>query len=612
VIAAVSVFLLFNMRSPWRARARVFMGNAGSAFLGYLIAWVCFRLTQNPGHPVTPVLAPFFVAPLIIDCLVLIFRRLREGRSPFAAGRDHMHHFMLDAGLTPTQIAISLSLVSAALGLGAALALRSNRVPDGILLLVFMLLTAGYYWLSSDRARIVAVFGVLQRALAFTRRRPDRQGTAGARRHEDGTMDEQSQDRIAVIGLGYVGLPLAVEFARKYDTVGFDIAAGRIEELRAGRDSTLEVEPERLAASPRLRFSASVEDIAGCNVFIVTVPTPIDAAKRPDLGPLVRASQSVGGVLKRGDLVVYESTVYPGCTEEVCVPLLEKHSGLRFNRDFFVGYSPERINPGDKEHRLTTIRKVTSGSTPEAAARVDALYASIIDAGTHRASSVRVAEAAKVIENTQRDLNIALVNELAVLFGKLGIDTVEVLEAAGTKWNFLPFRPGLVGGHCISVDPYYLTHKAQEIGHHADVILAGRRINDSMGEHVASEVIRLMARHRLNPVGARILVLGLAFKENCPDLRNTRVIDIVSVLRQYHAEVDVFDPWVDAGEAEHEYGLRPIAAPEAGRYDAAIVAVAHRQFLELGSEGIRALLRPGGVLYDVKAALPRAGVDGRL
>jgi UDP-N-acetyl-D-glucosamine/UDP-N-acetyl-D-galactosamine dehydrogenase len=425
-------------------------------------------------------------------------------------------------------------------------------------------------------------------------------------------MHDLQQTKLAIIGMGYVGLPLAVEFARHYDTVGFDIDPRRIAELRAGRDSTLEVESEELARATRLRYTDRIDELRACNVYIVTVPTPVDSAKRPDLALLRRASEMIGGVLKAGDVVVYESTVYPGCTEEVCVPLLEQHSGLRFNRDFFAGYSPERINPGDKLHRVTTICKVTSGSTPDSADYVDRLYASIITAGTHRASSIRVAEAAKVIENTQRDLNIALVNELAVLFGKLGIDTLEVLEAAGTKWNFLPFRPGLVGGHCIGVDPYYLTHKAQEIGHHSDVILAGRRINDSMGEHVASEVIKLMARHRLNPVGARVLVLGLAFKENCPDLRNTRVVDIVSVLRGYHAQVDVHDPWVDAAEAAHEYGLHPIVEPAAGAYDAVVIAVAHRQFVQLGAAGVRRLAKPGGVVYDVKGVLPRDGVDGRL
>lgn len=425
-------------------------------------------------------------------------------------------------------------------------------------------------------------------------------------------MQQLENTRVAIVGLGYVGLPLAVEFGRRYDTVGFDIRAARVDELRAGHDHTLEVDAAELAAATRLRFSAELEGIRGCNVYIVTVPTPIDAAKRPDLTPLVKASESLGQVLERGDIVVYESTVYPGCTEEVCIPILERVSGLVFNRDFFAGYSPERINPGDKEHRVTSILKVTSGSTPEVADFVDRLYGSIITAGTHKASCIKVAEAAKVIENTQRDLNIALVNDLAKLFNTLGIDTLEVLEAAGTKWNFLPFRPGLVGGHCISVDPYYLTHKAQEVGHHPDVILAGRRTNDSMGEYIAGAVIRLMVRKGINPVRARVLVLGLAFKENCPDLRNTRVVDIVEGLRSYSAEVDVFDPWVDATEARHEYGLDLIDAPSPASYDAIVVAVGHRQFKELGSTGIRAFGKPSSVLYDVKYVLPRESVDGRL
>lgn len=425
-------------------------------------------------------------------------------------------------------------------------------------------------------------------------------------------MRQLDQARIAIVGLGYVGLPLAVEFGKHYPTTGFDINAARVEELRDGRDSTLEVDAAELAEAGRLGFSSELADLAGCNVFIVTVPTPIDQARRPDLTPLVRASEMLGKVLKAGDIVVYESTVYPGCTEEVCVPILERISGLTFNQDFFAGYSPERINPGDKQHRVTTILKVTSGSTPEVAEFVDRLYGSIITAGTHRASSIKVAEAAKVIENTQRDLNIALVNDLAILFNKLGIDTLEVLQAAGTKWNFLPFRPGLVGGHCIGVDPYYLTHKAQEVGHHPDVILAGRRTNDSMGPYVANEVIRLMVRKAINPVRAKILILGLTFKENCPDLRNTRVVDIVDALKGYNAEVDVFDPWVNASEAEHEYGIRPVAEPAAGDYDAVIIAVAHHQFLSLGEAGIRAFGRPGAVLYDVKYVLPRDAVDGRL
>jgi UDP-N-acetyl-D-galactosamine dehydrogenase len=425
-------------------------------------------------------------------------------------------------------------------------------------------------------------------------------------------MQTLEDSRIAIIGLGYVGLPLAVEFGKRYPTLGFDINASRIEELQAGRDSTLEASAAELAAATQLSFSTHLEDLRACNVYIVTVPTPIDTAKRPDLMPLVRASQTLGQVLKPGDVVVYESTVYPGCTEEVCVPLLASGSGLAFNREFFAGYSPERINPGDKQHRVTNILKVTSGSTPEAADFVNRLYGSIITAGTHQTSCIKVAEAAKVIENTQRDLNIALVNDLAILFNKLGIDTLEVLQAAGTKWNFLPFRPGLVGGHCISVDPYYLTHKAQEVGHHPDVILAGRRTNDGMGTYIASEVIRLMVCKAINPVGARVLLLGLAFKENCPDLRNTRVIDIVRALRAYSVQVDVHDPWVSASEAEHEYGLALIERPGPGDYDAIIVAVGHKQFVALGAEGVRAFCKPASVIYDVKYVLPRDAVDGRL
>jgi UDP-N-acetyl-D-galactosamine dehydrogenase len=418
--------------------------------------------------------------------------------------------------------------------------------------------------------------------------------------------------RIGIVGLGYVGLPLAVEFGKRYATLGFDINSGRIDELRRGHDVTLEVDGDELVASRRLRFSSGTEDLAECDVYIVTVPTPIDDARRPDLTPLIRASETLGKVLKRGDIVVYESTVYPGCTEEVCVPILEKVSGLVFNEDFFAGYSPERINPGDKTHRVTGILKVTSGSTPATADFVDALYRSVITAGTHRASSLKVAEAAKVIENTQRDLNIALVNDLAILFNKLGIDTLEVLEAAGTKWNFLPFRPGLVGGHCISVDPYYLTHKAQQVGHHPDVILAGRRTNDGMGTYIASEVVRLMVRKGINPVRARVLILGLAFKENCPDLRNTRVVDIIGALDAYGVGVDVHDPWVRASEAEHEYGITPMADPAHAAYDAVVVAVGHREFVSLGAAGIRAFGKPESVVYDVKYVLPRDAVDGRL
>lgn len=426
------------------------------------------------------------------------------------------------------------------------------------------------------------------------------------------SLPDPAHTCIALVGLGYVGLPLAVEFGKRHDTIGFDINAARVRELQAGRDSTLEVEPADLAAAGRLRFTSELEDVRHCHVYIVTVPTPIDSARRPDLTPLVRASESLGKVLKRGDVVVYESTVYPGCTEEVCVPILERVSGLKFNEDFFAGYSPERINPGDKQHRVTTIRKVTSGSTPEVAEFVDRLYGGIITAGTHKASSIKVAEAAKVIENTQRDLNIALVNDLAMLFNKLGIDTLEVLEAAGTKWNFLPFRPGLVGGHCISVDPYYLTHKAQEVGHHPDVILAGRRTNDGMGAYVANEVIRLMVRKGINPVGARILVLGLAFKENCPDLRNTRVVDIVASLTAYNAKVDVHDPWIDVSEARDEYAISPIATPSPGTYDAIVIAVAHGEFVEMGGATIRAFGKSNAVIYDVKGIFPRSMVDARL
>ncbi|MFO1378546.1 MAG: Vi polysaccharide biosynthesis UDP-N-acetylglucosamine C-6 dehydrogenase TviB [Steroidobacteraceae bacterium] len=418
--------------------------------------------------------------------------------------------------------------------------------------------------------------------------------------------------RIGVIGLGYVGLPLAVEFGRQHETLGFDISARRIAELKSGRDETLEVEPAELAAAGKLRYSSNPADLRRCTFFIVTVPTPIDPYKRPDLTPLVRASETIGKVLKKGDIVVYESTVYPGCTEEVCVPVLEKASGLRFNRDFFAGYSPERINPGDKQHRLTTIRKVTSGSTPEVAEIVDRLYGSIVTAGTHRASSIRVAEAAKVIENTQRDVNIALINELAMIFKRIGIDTEEVLEAAGSKWNFLPFRPGLVGGHCIGVDPYYLTHKAQELGYHPEMILAGRRINDNMGNYVADEVVRLMTLKGIRVNRSRVLVLGMTFKENCPDVRNTRVVDVVHELRRYGARVDVLDPWVDGDVAEHEYGIRPVKSARRGAYDAVVAAVAHRQFRELGAAGARRYGRPRHVLYDIKYVFGRNEVDGRL
>ena len=419
--------------------------------------------------------------------------------------------------------------------------------------------------------------------------------------------------RIAIIGLGYVGLPLAVEFGKKYPVTGFDIKQPRIDELKAGRDSTRETEPAELAAASHLSFTADPGQLRSCNVFIVTVPTPVDNAQRPDLTPLIKASETVGKVMPKGAIVIYESTVYPGATEEVCVPLLEKHSGLTFNRDFYCGYSPERINPGDKQHRLPSIKKVTSGSTPEIADFVDTLYRSIITAGTHKASSIKVAEAAKVIENTQRDLNIALMNELSLIFHRLGIDTLEVLEAAGSKWNFLPFRPGLVGGHCIGVDPYYLTHKAQEIGYHPEVILAGRRINDSMAGYVADEVIKLMTRRKMQVVDARILVLGLTFKEGCPDLRNTKVIDIVRELTSYHARVDIYDPWIDIAEAEHEYLVTPLKdKPHANTYDAIILAVAHPEFLQMGSAGIHAFGKAGHVLYDVKSMLGKAESDGRL
>jgi UDP-N-acetyl-D-glucosamine/UDP-N-acetyl-D-galactosamine dehydrogenase len=418
--------------------------------------------------------------------------------------------------------------------------------------------------------------------------------------------------RIAVIGLGYVGLPLAVAFGRRHPTIGFDIDAARVSELRRHHDHTHEVDAEALREAAHLQCTDDASALDACNVFIVTVPTPIDAYKRPDLRPLEAASRTVGKALSRGDVVVYESTVYPGATEEVCVPILEQASGLAFNSDFSAGYSPERINPGDREHRLENILKVTSGSSPEAADFVDALYRGIIHAGTHKTSSIRVAEAAKVIENTQRDLNIALVNELALIFHRLGIDTHEVLEAAGTKWNFLPFRPGLVGGHCIGVDPYYLTHKAQEIGYHPDVILAGRRINDGMGGHVARRVVRLMQQRGCAASAARVLVLGLAFKENCPDLRNTRVVDIIAELRTFNAVVEVHDPRVAASHAQAEYGLDLVAEPEAGAYDAIVLAVAHDEFVALGEAGIRAFGKPGAVLFDVKRALPRACIDGCL
>jgi UDP-N-acetyl-D-galactosamine dehydrogenase len=425
-------------------------------------------------------------------------------------------------------------------------------------------------------------------------------------------LPDLASARIAVVGLGYVGLPLAVAFGRQRATLGFDINAERVAELQRGADRTLEVGADALRQAQQLEFSADAQALRSCAVFIVTVPTPVDEFKRPDLGALEAASRSVGRALSPGAVVIFESTVYPGCTEEVCAPILARESGLELNRGFFLGYSPERINPGDREHRLESIVKVTSGSTPAAAEFVDALYRQIVRAGTFRATSIRVAEAAKVIENTQRDVNIALINELALIFHRLNIDTREVLDAAGTKWNFLPFRPGLVGGHCIGVDPYYLTHKAQQIGYYPEVILSGRRINDGMGSHVALRVIKLMTQRRIAAAGARVLVLGLAFKENCPDLRNTRVVDVIAELRSYHAQVDVHDPWVDPHEAQQEYGLALIDAPRAAHYDAVVLAVAHRQFIELGAAGIRALCKPEAVLFDVKSMLPRDAVDGRL
>ncbi len=434
--------------------------------------------------------------------------------------------------------------------------------------------------------------------------------------------------KIAVVGLGYVGLPLAVEFGKQFATIGYDINSARIAELKSGKDSTLEVEPELLAEATQLRFSDQLNDISECNVYVVTVPTPIDLAKRPDLTPLEKASEAIGSILKPGDTVIFESTVYPGCTEEVCAPILERASGLRVNSAdsqtpamqldeqgkgyFSLGYSPERINPGDKSHRLPNIKKVTSGSTEDVADFVDALYGRIIVAGTHKASSIKVAEASKVIENTQRDVNIALMNEFALIFQRLGIDTNDVLEAAGTKWNFLPFKPGLVGGHCIGVDPYYLIQKAQSVGYYPDLIIAARRTNDGMGSFVADQVISLMVRKGMSPGGARVLVLGFAFKENCPDLRNTRVIEMVQSLHGYNAVVEVFDPWVDADEAQREFGIRLIDQPEQGVYDAVILAVGHAEFKAMKQEYIRGLGKPTCVVYDVKHVLPREIVDARL
>ena len=417
---------------------------------------------------------------------------------------------------------------------------------------------------------------------------------------------------IGVVGLGYVGLPLAVEFGKSRPVIGFDINKGRIDALRAGQDATQEVSVDELSAANDLTFTTHPADLAAASIYIVTVPTPIDAHKRPDLTPLIKASETLGKVLKRGDIIIYESTVYPGATEDDCVPVLERVSGLTFNTDFFVGYSPERINPGDKQHRLPDIRKVTSGSTPAVAEEVDRLYASIITAGTYKAESIRVAEAAKVIENTQRDLNIALVNELAIIFNKMGIDTDAVLKAAGTKWNFLPFRPGLVGGHCIGVDPYYLTHKAEAMGYHPQVILAGRRINDGMGAYVASRLVKAMLKRRIQVDGARVLILGLAFKENCPDLRNTRVVDVVAELKDYGCYVDVHDPWVDANEAMHEYGIELVPDLQSGTYDGILLAVAHDTYTAMSSTEVRALGKDAHLFYDLKSVLPQGESDARL
>lgn len=418
--------------------------------------------------------------------------------------------------------------------------------------------------------------------------------------------------KIGIIGLGYVGLPLAVEFGKKYNTLGFDINAKRVQELSEGNDFTLECSSEELSEATNLVYSADVADLNDCNVYIVTVPTPIDEHKQPDLTPLIKASEMLGKVISKGDVVVYESTVYPGATEEECIPVLERVAGMVFNQDFFAGYSPERINPGDKEHRVTNILKVTSGSTSEVAEFVDQLYKSIITAGTHKASSIKVAEAAKVIENTQRDVNIALINELSIIFNKLGIDTLEVLEAAGTKWNFLPFRPGLVGGHCIGVDPYYLTHKAQAVGYHPEMILAGRRLNDGMAQYVVSQLVKKMLKKRIHVEGANVLVMGLTFKENCPDLRNTKVVDIISELKEYNINVDIMDPWCSNDEAQHEYGLTLCEKEKQGHYDAIIMAVSHNEFKEMGVEKIRNLGKPEHVLYDLKYVLAKESVDMRL
>ena len=418
--------------------------------------------------------------------------------------------------------------------------------------------------------------------------------------------------KLAIVGLGYVGLPLAVEFGKKRSVVGFDINQNRIDELKAGNDFTLETTEEELRDAKYLIYTTNQKDLKAANCFIVTVPTPIDAHKRPDLRPLIKASEIIGNALKKDDIVIYESTVYPGATEEDCVPILEKQSGLSFNQDFYCGYSPERINPGDKEHRLTNIKKVTSGSTPKITDLVDALYNEIITAGTHKAESIKIAEAAKVIENTQRDINIALINELAVIFNKMGIDTQAVLEAAGSKWNFLPFRPGLVGGHCIGVDPYYLTHKAEMIGYHPQIILAGRRLNDGMGAYVVSQLIKAMIRKSIQIEGANVLVMGLTFKENCPDLRNTRVVDIVNEIRHYNCNVDIYDSWVNRAEVQHEHGLTPVEAPRQGNYDAVILTVAHDKTKDMGAKKIRTFCKENHLLYDLKHIFPKNETDLRL
>lgn len=425
-------------------------------------------------------------------------------------------------------------------------------------------------------------------------------------------MKTLKNKKLSIVGLGYVGLPLAVEFGKKRNVVGFDINKNRINELKSGIDSTLETTSQELKDTVHLSYTTTLEDIKECEIFIITVPTPIDQHKKPDLTPLEQSSKSVGSVLKKGDIVIYESTVYPGATEEVCVPILEAESGLKFNQDFYCGYSPERINPGDKEHRLTTIKKVTSGSTPEIANEVDNLYKEIITAGTHKASSIKVAEAAKVIENTQRDVNIALINELALIFNKLDIDTESVLEAAATKWNFLPFKPGLVGGHCIGVDPYYLTHKAMEVGYNPEMILAGRRLNDNMGSYVADQVSKLMTNKRIHVVDANILIMGLTFKENCPDLRNTRVVDLVEEFKSFNCNVDVYDPWVNKDEAVHEYNINPISTPIEGKYDAILLAVAHDEFKKITVDQIKAFGKDNHVLYDIKYLFGANQVDGRL